>query len=83
MTYRSSYLAIAGSRYISSTSSGLLTGGEQLRQVLQRDAQGVDRAEQIARVLAVVPRLGQHVHHRRQRRDATCGEATGRSAYQS
>jgi hypothetical protein len=39
-------------------------GGEELREVLQRDAEGVHGAEQVVRVLAVVARLRQRVHHR-------------------
>src|SRR3712207_7196854 len=36
---------------------------------LDRDAQRVDRAEQVARLLAVVAGVAQHVDDRRQRRD--------------
>jgi hypothetical protein len=40
-----------------------IAGGEELGEVLHRDAQRVDGAEKVAGVLAVVPLVAQQVHY--------------------
>ena len=63
------YERIAASRRRTPSTTRGVAGGEQLGEVLDRDAQRVDGGEQVAVVLGVVPGVADDVDHRRQRRD--------------
>ena len=67
---------MAASRYSTASTASTLPG-EQAGRVFDRDAQGVQCAEQIAQILAIVSVPADRIHHRGQRWDVTPNHRDG------